>query len=107
MVKYKDYEIEISSCNYSDGSAYIPLPDSSVVCISKQDATAEELEIIALIKADVDGREPAPNVPIVTLETRVVTLEDENASLRKRLAQSEADNIVVLEAIAQLYEMTL
>jgi hypothetical protein len=99
---YKDIEVDIAITNYSDGVAIIPFPDE-VVCIPEDGATLEELEIIRQIKEDVAGRpvvEPEPVVAPPTAEERLAALED-------KLAQSEVDNIIALEALAELYEIII
>ncbi|MBN7773152.1 hypothetical protein [Clostridium aminobutyricum] len=56
MINYKNHEIDISTTNYSDGVAIIPLPTGEIVCIPEEDATAEEMGIIEQIKADASAR---------------------------------------------------
>ena len=77
-MKYKEHEIDISITSFSEGVAIIPLEDGTIVCISEQDATEEELVIIAEIKADVKAR-PVIEVPEVipqpTSEERISSLE--------------------------------
>ena len=53
---YRDQEIDISKTNYNERVAMLPLQDGSIISIPEQDATAEELQIINTIKADVASR---------------------------------------------------
>jgi hypothetical protein len=65
---YKNFEINLSQCNFIDNVAIIPL-NGEIVCLPLEDATTEELEIIQAIRDDVEGRpipEPVIVVPIKT-----------------------------------------
>jgi hypothetical protein len=65
---YKNFEINLSQCNFTDDVAIIPL-NGEIVCLPLEDATADELEIIQAIRDDVEGRpipEPVIVVPIKT-----------------------------------------
>lgn len=64
---YKEHEIDIATTNFSDGVAIIPLPDGSIVCVPEEGATADELEVILQIRADVESR-PQPEPVIVPVE---------------------------------------
>ncbi len=76
---YKDKEIDISTTNYSEGVAILPLPTGEIVCIPENGATHEELEIIRQIKEDVEGRsepEPLPYAePGPTIEEYLIDLD--------------------------------
>ncbi|GEM_PF-5384887 len=77
-MKYKEYEIDISTANYSDRVAIIPLSDGSIICIPEENATGEEKEVICQIKEDVAGRsvEEVPVMEIIpTTEERISALE--------------------------------
>ena len=53
---YKNFEIQPSSCAYTDGVAIIPLLNGEILCLPEEDCTAEEMELIQAIRDDVEGR---------------------------------------------------
>ncbi len=70
---YKEHEIDITATDFLEGVAIIPLPNGEIVCIPEDGATSEELNIIQIIKADVEARPPIEHEPITpepTLEQR-------------------------------------
>ena len=82
MINYKDHEIDIAKTNFSDGVAILPLPTGEIVCIPEEGATAEELELIEQIKADVAGRPP---VEIPTVEA-LPSVEEQLSELKQLVA---------------------
>lgn len=82
---YKDQEIDISTTNYFEGVAILPLPSGEIVCIPEDGATQEELELIQQIRADVENR-PAPEPVIAVIEP---TMEEYLLDLDFRLSMVE------------------
>jgi hypothetical protein len=83
-MKYKEFDIDVSTTSYSDGVAILPLPDGSLICIPEEGATPEELEIIRQIREDVAGRpvqEPEEVVAAPTAEDRLAAVEEALAAL--------------------------
>lgn len=78
MLKYKEYDIDISTTNYSNGVAIIPLPNNEIICIPEENATIEQLNIIQQIKHNVEKRpkpEPVEVKQTPTQEQRISDLE--------------------------------
>jgi hypothetical protein len=75
MIKYRDIEIDITQCNFTDDVAIIPL-NGEIVCLPLEDATAEELEIIQAIRDDVEGRPIPEPVMIAPIKTEFEILKE-------------------------------
>lgn len=85
MATIIDTLTNLSTTNYSEGVAIIPLPTGEIICIPKEGATAEEMELIQHIRDDVNNR-PEPEPVVVTTEP---TAEEYLIDLDYRLSMFE------------------
>lgn len=96
MIKYKEYEIKISDCNFSENVAILKLDDGSIICIPEDGATTEEFEIIKAIKNDVESR------PVVV---DIYAINDAKiAELKKLLSDTDYVAIKIAEGSATIEE---
>lgn len=92
-MKYEEHEIDIATTNFTDGVAILPLPDGSIKCLPEQDATAEELAIIAEVKADVENRVivvPEPTEEEIRSQYESLTVR----YIREKYSQDDENKVI-------------